>query len=246
VRLLCASAGRAVVALLAFCAFVLLVCGAAVAAPLGTFTQFPVPTTRSDPIGIAAAPDGDLWFTESGNKIGRITPTGSITEFPLPTAHSHAFWIAAAPDGDLWFTESNKIGRITPTGSITEFPIPTADSGPYGIAAGPDGDLWFTELSGNKIGLVGDGPPAAKVTRAKISSKHGAAIFSFKAIGAATGFQCALVTRRKHRKQPKPHFSSCKSPKTYKHLKSGKYTFEVRALDAADHGTPVGKSFKIS
>jgi hypothetical protein len=103
---------------------------------------------------------------------------------------------------------------------------------PVQIAAGPDGAMWFTEAIGNKIGLVGTGPPAAKITRAKIGSQHGAAIFSFKAIGSATGFQCALVTRREHHKQPKPHFSSCKSPKTYKHLKSGKYTFEVRALSA--------------
>jgi hypothetical protein len=106
--------------------------------------------------------------------------------------------------------------------------------------------MWFTEAIGNKIGLVGTGPPAAKITRAKIGSQHGAAIFSFKAIGSATGFQCALVTRREHHKQPKPHFSSCKSPKTYKHLKSGKYTFEVRALSAASHGTAAGKSFNIS
>jgi hypothetical protein len=32
------------------------------------------------------------------------------------------------------------------------------------------------------------------------------------------GFQCPLV---------KPSFSACRSPKTYKHLKPGKYTFEV-------------------
>ena len=35
-------------------------------------------------------------------------------------------------------------------------------------------------------------PPGTKITKAKISSKHHQATFSFKAIGMATGFQCAL------------------------------------------------------
>ncbi len=36
--------------------------------------------------GIAAGPDGNVWFTEGvGNKIGRITPAGDVTEFPPAT-----------------------------------------------------------------------------------------------------------------------------------------------------------------
>ena len=45
--------------------------------PSGQITEFPVPTNNSIPEGIAAGPDGNLWFTETsnvGNKIGRITP----------------------------------------------------------------------------------------------------------------------------------------------------------------------------
>ena len=130
-------------------------------------------------------------------------------------------------------------------GSITEFPLP-ARSLPYGIAAGPPGAMWFSEGGGNKIGLIGTEPPIAKITRAKISSKLGTATFSFKAIGFATGFRCALVTRRRHHKQPKPHFASCNSPKTYKHLTSGRYAFEVGALSAARDGTPASKNFTIN
>ena len=125
--------------------------------PAGRITEYPVPTVASRPDGIAAGPDGNLWFTEAGgNKIGRITPTGSITEYPVPTANSYPYGIAAGPDGNLWFTEwfGNKIGRITPVGSITEYPVPTGDSRPLGMAAGPDGNLWFTEYWGNKIGRI--------------------------------------------------------------------------------------------
>jgi hypothetical protein len=53
-----------------------------------------------------------------------------------------------------------------------------------------------------------------------------------------TGLQCALV---------KPSFSACRSRKTYKHLKPGKYTFEVRAFNAAGADpTPAKKSFTIT
>ncbi len=94
------------------------------AAPAGSITEFPLPTADSQPDGITAGPDRNLWFTEySGNQIGRITPAGSITEFPLPTncsplssAGCAPSGIAAGPDGTLWFTENfgNKIGRFTP------------------------------------------------------------------------------------------------------------------------------------
>jgi virginiamycin B lyase len=120
-----------------------------------TITEFLIPTSGSSPDGIAAGPDGALWFTESGGKIGRITTDGVITEFPVPTANSQPHGIAAGPDGAMWFTENyaNQIGRITMAGVVTEFSIPTA-GGPWGIAAGPDGNLWFTGLGGQQIGRI--------------------------------------------------------------------------------------------
>ena len=71
--------------------------------------------------------------------------------------------------------------------------------------------------------------------KAKINSKVGRATFKFKAVGTASGFQCALA--KKHRK---PRFKKCRSPKTYMHLKPGRYTFEVRALDAGGQGSEPG------
>jgi virginiamycin B lyase len=120
-------------------------------------TEYPTPTTSSQPQGIVTGPDGALWFTESSSsKIGRITTAESFSEYTIPTGASSPFGIAAGPDGALWFTEnaSNKIGRITTAGSFTEYTIPTSSSHPYFITAGPDGALWFTEFSGNKIGQI--------------------------------------------------------------------------------------------
>jgi hypothetical protein len=92
------------------------------------------------------------------------------------------------------------------------------------------------------------GPPkGTEITSAKLSSRKKSASFDFTAPGAITGFQCELIrpkpARKAHKrkgrrgfkhavhKQPKPRFSSCGAPKTFKHLKPGRYTFEVRALD---------------
>src|SRR5205085_6410743 len=55
--------------------------------------------------------------------------------------------------------------------------------------------------------------PPAKIGKSKIDKKHHSAKFTFRAIGDATGFQCAIVKRTKHRKKAK--FSSCRSPKSY-------------------------------
>jgi autotransporter-associated beta strand protein len=114
-------------------------------------------STGSNPSGIAAGPDGNIWFTEPATgRIGRITPAGGVTEFAVGiSAGAVPDDIAARPDGNLWFTESSgdRIGRITTTGVVTEFSTGiTPGSSPEGIAAGPDGNIWFTEFLGNRIG----------------------------------------------------------------------------------------------
>jgi virginiamycin B lyase len=124
----------------------------------GAIKELPNPTANNILAGIAAGPDGALWFTEppyslpTVAKIGRITPGGTITEFPLPP-RSYPTAITAGPDAALWFINSRKIGRITTSGTVTEFPLRTATGGSESIAAGPDGALWFTGI-GNRIGRI--------------------------------------------------------------------------------------------
>ena len=127
--------------------------------------EFPVPPPTSEPYGITAGPDGNLWFTEgTSSQIGRITPTGQVTEFSAGiTPDGSPTGITAGPDGNLWFTEEDpsQVGRITPTGQVTEFAAGiTPGSDPYGITAGPDGILWFAE-EGNGIGRI---TPSGHVT----------------------------------------------------------------------------------
>jgi streptogramin lyase len=130
--------------------------------------EFQLLTGGRPPAGIAAGPDGNVWFAENAGSggIGRITPAGTITEFSSGIS-GPAEGIALGPDGNLWFTEPSqeKIGRITPSGTVTEFSIPSgllSSAKPAGIAAGRDGNLWFTISSSQ--GAIGRITPAGTIT----------------------------------------------------------------------------------
>ena len=76
--------------------------------------EYSVSAVKSYPQGIAAGPDGALWFTEyEVSKIGRRTTSGVYTGYPVPPPGGNPFGITAGPDGALWFTEyyGNNIGR---------------------------------------------------------------------------------------------------------------------------------------
>jgi streptogramin lyase len=137
-------------------------------APVATCTplvrDFPTPTAASEPEGIVAGPDGDLWFTEfhpGVDQIGVIVPctpiatcTPTIREFATP-AGGKPYGIAVGPDGNLWFAEfqSSRIGVLVPCTPIAtctpmtrDFPTETQSSGgnfvePYEITAGADGNM---------------------------------------------------------------------------------------------------------
>jgi hypothetical protein len=104
-------------------------------------------------------------------------------------------------------------------------------------------------------GTCGSGPPPptpsapshTKITKSKVSASKHTASFSFSATGA-TGYQCALAALpKKGHTAPKLKFGSCKSPKSYSHLKKGKYEFAVRGVNAAGKDPhPASKSFKVS
>ena len=79
-----------------------------------------------------------------------------------------------------------------------------------------------------------------RITKATINSRKRTATFKFVGSGGVKPyrFQCKLDKKK---------YSSCRSAKTYKHLKLGKHTFRVRAKDHAGRvdKTPAIKKFKI-
>jgi virginiamycin B lyase len=139
----------------------------------GTVTAYPISLYNSQPSGIAAGSDGNLWFTEKGiNKIGKITTAGTITQYSsIPTTNAQPGSITAGSDGALWFTEGTKIGRITTSGTVTEYDVPggATGNGPSSIVTGPDGAVWFrtgssgiarmaTELTNQSLSFTSTAP----------------------------------------------------------------------------------------
>jgi streptogramin lyase len=128
----------------------------------GVAGETSIPTANSGPFGIAAAPDNNLYYTESAvDKIGRITNLFTAQSEISLTTGTVPESIVRGPDGNLWFTENGtgKIGRLSPNSfSVTgEFPTLTANSAPVGITAGQDGALWFTENGQDKVGRITTG-----------------------------------------------------------------------------------------
>ncbi|MFM8319581.1 MAG: hypothetical protein ACKOC5_01600 [Chloroflexota bacterium] len=113
----------------------------------GEISRFALPTPGSAPHGIAAAPDGSLWFSEWGaGRIGRITPQGDLSEYLLPWTTHHPTELAFDPDGGLWFIldVGPLVGHIDPAaGTIVSYTLSTASSSLLDLAAGPDGRMWF-------------------------------------------------------------------------------------------------------
>ena len=95
----------------------------AAALPVGIVSTF---TDRSinQPFGVAAGPDGNLWFTNlNSGTIGRVTPGGVVSHF-TGVGIGGPEGITAGPDGNLWFANmsTSSIGRITPAGVVSNFP----------------------------------------------------------------------------------------------------------------------------
>jgi virginiamycin B lyase len=122
------------------------------------------------PQGIAAGPDGALWFANDQNgSIGKISTLGAVSSYPGKGIDPAG--IAAGPDGALWFTNplASTIGRITTGGKISIIKD-SSISAPFGITAGPDRAVWFTNWGTNSIGRISSFGVVTSYTAATIDS----------------------------------------------------------------------------
>ncbi|HET9678065.1 MAG TPA: PQQ-binding-like beta-propeller repeat protein, partial [Solirubrobacterales bacterium] len=75
--------------------------------------------------------------------------------------------------------------------------------------------------------------PETKLLGAVISHRNGSALFRFTGTDA-TRFRCRLIRPpAPSGLVPKRSFTSCRSPRLYRHLAPGRYVFEVRAVNEA-------------
>jgi streptogramin lyase len=129
------------------------------ATPAGavTITELPLLADAPQPEGIAAGPDGNVWFAENRTaKVARVNPdTHKIEEFSDGvTPGSNPTDLTLGGDGNLWFAEEigSKIGRITPGAKPTIKEFQGAGQ-PEGITF-HNGELWLAEFGGSRIGTM--------------------------------------------------------------------------------------------
>ena len=127
------------------------VCAAVLAPPAQaaaavTVMTYPIPGT-SAPYGIAAGPDGRIWFTDpTYRQIGRMATDGSIGAGDLlgtPGAEPADF-ITAGPDSDMWAGGAAHVFKVPTDATSTSDIVSYGPHGGGGITTGPDGRLWFT------------------------------------------------------------------------------------------------------
>ncbi len=155
----------------------LVACPVASADPPGQITDLALNVSAGRVDGLAASPDGSLWYADAlFPMIARVTPgsSGPVTETdniglqfaPIGGSVSVPTAFAWGPDGSMWFTDngqSKAIGKVALTwngateyGEITdEFFRGLQQNGALplaGITPGPDGNVWFTD--GSDIGRI--------------------------------------------------------------------------------------------
>mgnify|MGYP001769060040 CR=1 FL=1 len=127
-------------------------------------------------IGLAVAPDGDIWTT-AGNRLHRVDPqTGELrASYVAAGPKEEVLGIEAARDGDLWYgirsyetaVGPQSVGRITSAGVATSYPLAGTTGGQYRgsvlLATAADGTVWFTLQSPGGVGVIRPGSVPALV-----------------------------------------------------------------------------------
>jgi len=98
--------------------------------------------------GIAAGPDGGLWFLAGNKTVEDFSPAKNTWQSYDISNNGES--ITAGPDGNMWFTEYNQlVGKVTTTGKVTEYKTGPDDNDRWqGITVGADHSLGFAESGG--------------------------------------------------------------------------------------------------
>jgi virginiamycin B lyase len=127
--------------------------------PAGTaLAEFPV-TSGAKPLDLAAAADGQLWFTDStsgtpcaAGGLARFDPaTGAFSQFGLPVRCPQQLPLTVGPDGGVWVAAGGVgLERVDPaTGTAALKDVRQIN----GVASGPGGAVWYG-IAGDTRGAI--------------------------------------------------------------------------------------------
>jgi hypothetical protein len=214
----------------------------------------------------AARPNGGNNFTTVGESDLKNLATAATNTYParIPVHAGDVLGLYfpgsnAADTGCIpasGYTESYASGDIAPASSATYTANPNGvrlDVSAQ-LEADADGDGYGDESQDQcPASPTAQAPPCPDTTapetfiidgpNAKI--KKPKASFSFISTEAGSSFQCKL--EGKGLDQAVTQYSACASPRAYKHLMHGKYTFSVYATDAVGNpdASPAQQTFKV-
>jgi virginiamycin B lyase len=117
-----------------------------ISADTSGFEFFPLPDPQATPMGVTAAPDGDIWVTRLyASQVWRFSPrSATFQAVQIPEAVQGPAAIASDSKGNMWIEAgTGHIVRVDRNGEVDLFPVPGQGVG-FGITAAPNGDVWFT------------------------------------------------------------------------------------------------------
>jgi streptogramin lyase len=118
-------------------------------------------TTPQTPNYIAAGPDGNLWYSTTGEgTYGKITPAGVVQKTSLNGARSPQDIITGS-EGNLLFDSYYSLNKLATSGKITE--RWTYIKAPGVITQGPEGKIFFTVPATGEIGTPNEQPEGTNV-----------------------------------------------------------------------------------
>jgi streptogramin lyase len=109
--------------------------------PAGEFQVYRPSPGGTEAIGIAAGPDGRLWFTEFqylSRLLGTIAINGQLGEVHFVHQAVPRGPLVLGPDGNFWLGVNTGLLRVTPWNQETLYPL----AEPLAVAVGREGAIW--------------------------------------------------------------------------------------------------------
>ncbi len=117
--------------------------------PAGVVKEFDA-ANISNPVGIAAGPDGNLWVTQSGG-VASFSPADPTNATATPIASlADPRAITPGPDGNLWTASGDQVYKVPPANPAGFQQFAVTGMGARGISAGPS-LLWIADFGGKRI-----------------------------------------------------------------------------------------------